>query len=115
MKKTFRLYKEDNTLLISQIEKADSFLERLKGLMFRSNIDDDYGLWIEPCNSIHMLGMRFSIDVIYIDSELRILKLVKNLKPYRFSFCFNAHSALETRSGFVAKTGLCLGEKLKII
>ena len=54
---------------------CNALLTRRKGLLGRSGLADDEGLWI-PTSSIHMFGMRFAIDVVYADREGRVLKLV---------------------------------------
>jgi len=68
---------------------AESPWLRTKGLLGRSGLDDDQGLWI-PTGSIHMWGMRFPIDVVYADREGRVVKLVRGIKPWRMSVCLGA-------------------------
>jgi uncharacterized membrane protein (UPF0127 family) len=53
---------------------------RSKGLLGRSGLDPDEGLWIQPTGSIHMWFMRFAIDVVYADKEGRVLKLVRGIR-----------------------------------
>ena len=59
---------------------ADSFLTRLKGLMFQKALQPSTGLLLAPCNSVHMCFMRFAIDVVYVDKDYKIIKVVKDLK-----------------------------------
>ena len=61
---------------------ADSFLTRFAGLMFRKKMPVATGLLLAPCNSVHMCFMRFAIDVVYLDKEYNIIKIVKDLKPW---------------------------------
>ena len=61
---------------------ADSFFARLAGLMFRQKLPPATGLLLAPCSSVHMCFMRFAIDVVYIDKKFKIIKVVKNLKPW---------------------------------
>ena len=84
------------------IKKADTFIPRLKGLMFRKEPLKEEGLWIVPCNSIHMCFMNFPIDAVFLDQHQRIIKLVRNLKPWQIvTPVKHAHSVLELPSGSI--------------
>lgn len=92
------------------IRRADGFFARLKGLMFEPSIAPDAGLWITPCRTIHTFFMRFPIDAIFLDREMRVVKLCPDLRPNRIgAFCFGATSVLECESGFIARTGIVPG------
>ena len=68
-----------------------------------------------PCNSIHMMFMRFAIDVVYIDREHRVLKCVKNIRPWLgLSACWQkeAWAALELPTGTIEQYGIDKGTKL---
>ena len=52
---------------------ADNFWRRLRGLLGRSGLEAGEGLVIRPCNSVHMLGMRFPLDVLYLDRAGTVL------------------------------------------
>lgn len=67
------------------------------------------GLWIAPCNSVHTLFMRASIDVVYLDREDRVLKIVDALKPWRGSMYLKAHSVLEVGAGEANRLGWQIG------
>ena len=92
---------------------ATSLWSRTKGLLGRSGMADDEGLWI-PTSSIHMFGMRFPIDVIYANGEGRVLKLVRRIRPWRASFCFGAKVALELPVGAIDRCGVQIGDHLVI-
>ena len=95
-----------------EIELAESFFSRLRGLMLRSHLDTGKGLLLAPCNSIHMLFMRFAIDVIYLDKEYCIKKIARNVLPWiGMSFCFGAWAALEMASGEADRLKLAVGQK----
>lgn len=97
-----------------EIELADNFLKRLRGLMFRSRLAAGRGLLLAPCNSVHMLFMRFAIDVIYLDENFCIKKIVRDLTPWLgISFCFGAWGALELPSGEAERLNLVIGQKFQ--
>ena len=92
---------------------ADSFFTRLGGLMFRKSLPQETGLLLAPCNSVHVCFMRFAIDVVYLDKEYRIIKVVNNLKPWiGVSLCRKAWATLELPAGEAERCGLTVGTKL---
>lgn len=97
-----------------EIEVAESFFSRLRGLMLRSRLEEGRGLLLAPCNSIHMMFMRFAIDVIYLDKDFCIKKIAQNVLPWiGMSFCFGAWAALEMASGEAERLKLSVGQKFK--
>ena len=94
------------------VELAESFFDRLRGLMLRKNLPEGRGLLLAPCNSVHMGFMRFSIDVVYLDKDFRVKKIVRKLRPWiGLSACFGAWAALEVASGEVDRLKLEVGQK----
>jgi uncharacterized membrane protein (UPF0127 family) len=93
---------------------ATTMWTRTRGLLGRSHLDDDEGLWIQPTGSIHMWFMRFAIDVVYADGEGRVLKLVRGIKPWRMSACRGAKVALELPVGAIDRSGVEVGDHLVI-
>ena len=106
-----KFFINDTTL---EVELADNFLKRLRGLMFRERLEPGRGLLLAPCNSVHMLFMRFAIDVVYLDENFCIKKIVRNLTPWLgMSVCFGAWSALELPSGEADRLKLFVGQKFE--
>lgn len=96
-----------------EIEIADGFLKRLLGLMGRKKIPQGRGLLLLPCNSVHMLFMRFPIDVVYVDENFVIKKIVKNLPTWTgISICFGAKAALEFSAGEVERLNFEIGNSI---
>lgn len=78
-----------------KVYMADSFATRFRGLMLRPRdfLPMGTGLLIAPCNSIHMMFMRFPIDVVYIDKNYQVLKQVTNIRPWLgLSACWNKNT-----------------------
>ncbi|KKK36615.1 hypothetical protein WQ57_18370 [Mesobacillus campisalis] len=93
------------------IKVADSFLMRLKGLMFRRDPLVEEGLWITPCNSIHMFFMKFAIDAVFINKDGRIIKKVENLQPWKvIKPVPEAYSVVELPAGAARKLKLEKGD-----
>lgn len=97
-----------------EVELANTFLKRLRGLMFRSRLESGRGLLLAPCDGVHMFFMRFAIDVVYLDKNFCIKKIVHNLRPWLgLSVCFGAWGALELSSGEATRLKLCVGQKFQ--
>ena len=92
-----------------------TFLGRGLGLMFRQSLPAGEGMWIQPCNGIHMFGMRFAIDAVFVDRRLRVVRVFPGLRPWRVvPLVWRAHSVLELPAGAVAGLGLAAGDELEI-
>ena len=72
-----------DSVLGDAIEIAGSSKTRNKGLLGRHGIEPGGGLWIVPCEAIHMFFMKFAIDAVFLDRKKRVTKAVTALKPWR--------------------------------
>lgn len=61
-----------------------------------------------------MFGMKFAIDVVYLNRDFEMVKLIKCLKPWEVSFSLKGKHVLEMPKGSIDKHKLLLGEKLLI-
>jgi uncharacterized protein len=93
---------------------ADSPLPRLKGLLGRSGLDGGEGLLIRPTSAVHTWFMRFPIDVVFLDRELRVLRIVPALKPWRAVAKRRAKAVLELAAGECERRGLAAGDRLRL-
>jgi uncharacterized membrane protein (UPF0127 family) len=90
---------------------GDTFLTRLVGLLRDKSLAHGEGLWIVPCNSIHSIGMHFIFDAVFLDKELRVVHLVREMKPWRASrIILAAHSVLELPAGCIERSATELGD-----
>lgn len=96
-----------------KIKVAESFLSRFIGLMGKKSLPKETGLLIAPCQSIHMMFMRFSIDAVYVDKNWIIKKIVPNLRTWiGISICTGAWGVIELAAGEAERLNLKVGEKL---
>jgi uncharacterized membrane protein (UPF0127 family) len=102
-----------HTFLATCMEVADSGPKRNKGLLGRKQFSPGEGLWIVPCEAVHTFGMKFPIDLVYLDRKNRIRKLRCDVHPWRLSACFAAHSVLELPSGTIRETRTEPGDTLE--
>lgn len=88
--------------------------QRMRGLLGKSSLPPGEGIWFPRTSSIHMWFMRFPIDVVYLDRELRVKKTVEALKPWRFSGARGSRSTLELAAGALATLDLRIGDLLTL-
>jgi hypothetical protein len=103
-----------NSVLADSAEIADTAAKRRHGLLGRDNLANGQALWIVPCEGVHTWGMRFPIDVLYLDRKKRVRKVRRVMKPWRLSMCLLAHSVLELPAGIIEQTGTQPGDQLHL-
>jgi protein-S-isoprenylcysteine O-methyltransferase Ste14/uncharacterized membrane protein (UPF0127 family) len=105
----------NGVLLADRLRSAHTHWTRLRGLLGTRRLESGHGLWIKPCNQVHMFGMRYAIDVVFLDDERRVLRTVHELQPNRISpRVAGATSVLELPAGTLARVGLAEGVRLEI-
>jgi len=67
----------------SKVGVADSWWQRLRGLLARAPLRPGEGLLLLECGSVHTVGMRYAIDVAFLDAGGRVVRSIAGLKPYR--------------------------------
>lgn len=101
------LYVEDKKIM--KVDVADTFFRRMRGLMLRKKIQK--GLLIKPCNSIHTFFMKCNIDVLYVNKKGRIIRMICDLKPWRFGpLLFRSYAVIELPAGTINKTDIQPGK-----
>ena len=104
-----------STVVGDNIELADTSLKRMFGLLGRRGLDAGGGLWIKPSSGVHTFGMAFSIDVVGLDRDLKVIKLWRCLVPYRVtSVSFRLRSVIELPCGAIEQAQLQLGDQIQI-
>jgi len=76
------------SMLSSELSIADNFFLRLKGLLFTGNLPAGKGLYITPCQAIHMIGMTYAIDCVFVDKQGLVVGLCKAIRPWALSPLF---------------------------
>ncbi len=109
------------TQLAGRLEEASSFVARLFGLMGRSPLAADEGLWLPDSNGIHMLFMRFAIDAVFVsgpdhERRRRVLSTNRRLKPWLGVVWWvrGAKGVLELPAGTIDATGTQVGDTLEL-
>ncbi|MGH7861353.1 MAG: DUF192 domain-containing protein [Candidatus Dormibacteraceae bacterium] len=104
-------------VLADRLVRPRTMLGRGLGLMFRARLDPGQGMWIGPCNGIHMFFMRFAIDAVFVDKTMRVVRTYRGLRPWRVvPLVRKAKAVFELPSGQLDALGLELvaGDLLRI-
>lgn len=102
-----------DTVLAEHCLKADNFFSRFIGLMRTSELRQGHGLIITPCNSIHMFFMKIPLDIIFTDSNNRVVHLIEDIKPWRISkIVQDARSVIELPVGTINMSRTSVGDTL---
>jgi uncharacterized protein len=105
--------KSSNMVLVQNAEFARQVFPRMKGLLGRANLKDGDGLVIMPCSSVHTIGMRFPIDVIFFDKRRRIVAIRRNMKSFRLSAWHPAAAGVvEAAAGTFGELSAKAGDEL---
>lgn len=99
-----------------RISKAVTFFQRTRGLLGRKEIKRGEGLYIPACRSIHTFFMSFPIDVVFIDNDNRITRVLPSLVPFRIAFGpQNTAGVLELSAGMLKNNRCVIGDKISFI
>jgi uncharacterized protein len=102
------------SVLAERMEVADHGANRRKGLLGRDRLGAGEGLWIKPCEAVHTFGMRFAIDLVYLDRRNRVRKVCRSVPAWRISSCLVAASVMELPAGTIVSTATQRGDILQI-
>jgi uncharacterized membrane protein (UPF0127 family) len=98
--------------VLATLEVAESAGARTRGLLGRDGIEG--ALLLQPARSVHTFGMRFPIDVAYVDRELNVIR-TRAMRPWRLGrVVFKAHGIIEAEAGSFARWDLKPGDHLEI-
>jgi uncharacterized protein len=103
-------------IVAKRVDRLSSFLRRAMGLLGRTTVRRDEGVWIDPCGAIHTLGMHVAIDVIFVDADGRVIRAVPNVRPNRLLLTARgARAVVELGCGALDEHDLLPGDRLELV
>jgi uncharacterized protein len=103
---------DDGRVLCERCVLADTLWRRLRGLIARPELEPRAGMVLRPSWSVHTFFLRYPIDVVFIDADQVVTKVVENLRPRRWATCRDARDVVELRAGVCAEAGVAVGQRL---
>lgn len=106
---------EDLLLICSELIIAQSFIDKLFGLIFKT-LKTGQGFAIRDCSSIHTCWMKYKIDVVFLNERYEIIKLYESFRQSRITPIINkANCVIEFPESTINNYLLKTGDMLKII
>jgi uncharacterized protein len=103
-------------IVATRIDRLSSFMHRAVGLLARTTLRPDEGVWITSCRAIHTIGMRVAIDVIFVDREGHVIRAIHDVKPNRIALsCPGARGVVELGSGALREIDVLPGDVLELV
>ncbi len=126
MAKPARLLRIENTtratVLAHRCAVADTLVARIRGLLGRAGLAEGEALLISPCPSIHMWGMKFALDAVFLDAQGIVVDLAEDLKPGKYfvakplqveGVMLKARDVIELPTGTIARTQTTRGDSIE--
>jgi len=107
--------KVDGRMTRLRVYEASRFLARARGLLGGEPLQPDETLWIRPCGSVHTVGMRYALDLVFVDRGQRVLCVKQHIEPLRFAGHARARSTLELLAGTAALLSISPGARLETV
>jgi uncharacterized membrane protein (UPF0127 family) len=95
-----------NSVVARRLMVTRGPLERMRGLLCRPRLQNDEAMYFEHCNSVHTVGMRYPIDVVFLDRSGVVLRVVNALGPMRIALCIHAKTTVELAAGACQRAGI---------
>ncbi len=96
----------------SSVEIAATRQTRRRGLLGRDSLDESSALLLAPCAAVHTAGMRFAIDVVFVDRQGYTVKVVRDLRPWRIALASGARAVIEMPAGTLRWGQVMPGDRL---
>ena len=94
---------------------AESACQKRRGLIGRDGLKPGEGLILPRCRQVHTIGMRFPIDVVFIDRRDEVVMTCRDLEPRGISpVAWRARSAVELPAGTIARTRTLIGDRILV-
>ena len=111
--RTAQVTKSDGSIVCTRCRLAVHPWSRMRGLMGRASLSPDEGMLFRPTGSIHMFFMRFPIDAVFLDRDLVVLDVARDLQPWRVASRRGAKIVIELAAG--AAADVREGDRLSLV
>jgi len=109
-----RVLTAGGAVVCERCEVPESSFGRARGLLGRDGLEAGEGMLIDRAGSVHMFFMRFPIDVVFLDRDLKVVGVRHGLRPWQVAAARRAVAALELPAGAAAEAGIEEGDVLAL-
>jgi hypothetical protein len=103
-------------LVVETLEVPTTLIMRMRGLLGRSRLALGSGMLLRNCRWIHTFGMRFPIDVVFLNREMRVVRTIHAMPPWRLSpLVWAADQTLELPVTLDGRHTCEVGDQLRLI
>jgi uncharacterized membrane protein (UPF0127 family) len=103
------------SVIARSVSRAKSAWQRAIGLMGRTKLDPDEGLWLEPCSAVHTIGMRIPVDIVLLNASHRVVAIVPNACPMCPIISHPGTTVvIELASGSAKRSAIAIGHQLRL-
>ena len=96
----------------TSVEIAATRKSRRRGLLGRDGLDEASAMLLAPCTAVHTVGMRFAIDVVFVDRQGYAVKVVRGLRPWRIALAAGGRAVIEMAAGSLRWGQVLPGDRL---
>lgn len=102
-------------VIATRARMAETWLDRTIGFLARKSIHPEEALWLTPCASFHTLGMQQPLDVVFLDAENRVVRVLCSVPRNRFPIvCRGAVSVVEFAPGALTRSDVLIGDRFSL-
>jgi len=76
------IVKANGNIIADNVDVADTYFKRLRGLLGKTHLEPGEGLLLTKCSSVHCLFMKFTIDVVYLSKDMTVMGM-ETIRPWR--------------------------------
>ncbi len=104
--------RSDGRLIVPRAWRADRPWSRARGLLGREplRVDRAEALWLAPCGSVHTMGMRYPLDLVFLDRKGSVIDCHEHVEPWRVRRARGAHQTVEFASSALSRLKPRLGD-----
>lgn len=104
------------TVVAGRLVYASDNKEKRRGLLGRRSMEDGEALVLPGCRQVHTFGMRFPIDVAFVDGNGVVVLTCGGLRPWRLTpVSWRSEAAIEMACGMLRRTGTAVGDELVVV
>jgi uncharacterized protein len=102
-------------VVCERTELAENLFTRMRGLLGRAGLDQGSGMLFRGESSIHSAFMRFDFDAVFMDRELRVIRVAGDIRPWKALGAKGCRNVLELAAGEAARLGIEVGDQLAVV